>query len=113
MANSTTFGFLKAWAKEPKDQQGFKSYTDEFVVPDGILMSGKIDIKPSMVEALIEYLQDPTNADQYGHHLDFALFYSSDQPVTIQGKMTTPYKAGDNGKGTQSTPASTRARRTI
>jgi hypothetical protein len=113
MANSTTFGFVKAWAKEPKDESGFKTYADEYVVPDGILMSGKIDIKPDMVDALIEYLQDPTNADQYGHHLDFALFYSSDKSVAIQGKMTTPYKAGDNVKGTQSAPASTRARRTV
>lgn len=107
---ATTFGYMKAWAKEPKEEAGLKTYMEEYDVPKGILLSGGIDIRPDMAQALIAYLQDPANCGQYGIKLDFALFYDDVNSVAIGGKLTSPYVKG----GSQDTaPASTRARRKV
>jgi hypothetical protein len=107
---STTFGFMKAWTKEPKEEAGLKTYMAEYAVPKGILLSGGIDIKPDMAQALIEYLQDPANCGQYGIKLDFALFYDEANSVAISGKLTSPYVKGESQ---DTSPASTRARRKV
>ena len=91
---STTFGYLNAWAKN-----GLKTIIEEeFQLADEIVLSGSINIKPDMAQALIEYLSDPTNADQYGTKLDFALFYKEEGKVKISGKITTPYRKDTDAK---------------
>lgn len=108
---TTTFGYVKAWAKEPKDESGLKTLLDEYSIPSGIMMSGSVDLKPDMAQALIEYLQDPANCGEYGIKLDIALFYDESKTVAIGGKLTEPYKKG--GSSTAKAPASSRARRTV
>lgn len=104
MSESITFGYINAWAKG-----GLKSTIEEEVqLPDGIMLSGSINVPPAMAQQLIEYLSNPANADQYGTKLDLALFYKEDGKVQIGGKLTTPYK-----KGTTSTSTTTKARRTL
>ena len=110
---TTTFGYVKAWAKEPKDESGLKTLLNEYSIPAGIMMSGSIDIKPDMAQALIEYLQDPANCGEYGIKLDFALFYDESKSVAIGGKLTEPYKKGDGSDGTAKVSALSRARRTV
>jgi hypothetical protein len=107
----TTFGFVNCWAKEPKDTNGLKTLIEkEFQLPDGLLLSGQVSIKPEQLEVLIEYLSDPANCGQYGVSLDLALFYNESAKVKISGKLNTPYKKGDAGTTTSTT---SKARRTV
>lgn len=97
---TTTFGYASVWSKEPKDSKGLKTLLEEYSLPAGLCLSGKIKIKPDMAQELIEYLQDPANCGQYGIELDIAFFYDEEKPVAISGKLTTPYKKSDNTQST-------------
>lgn len=104
-SNSQTFGYMKAWAKGFLDRM-LKEYE-----ADGILLSGKVQLKETQVDELIRYLQDPANMGQYGVDLDFALFYKEEDKVQISGKLSTPYvKDGNTNANTNTT---TRAKRTM
>ena len=103
---STTFGYMKAWPKG-----SIKTLLEEYVVDDGILMSGKVQLKQLQVDELIAYLQDSANMGQYGLELDFALFFKESEKVQISGKLTTPYKK--EGDSTNATTTTTRAKRTM
>ena len=104
-SNSQTFGYMKAWAKGFLDRM-LKEYE-----ADGILLSGKVQLKQTQVDELIAYLQDENNMGQYGLDLDFALFYKEDDKVQISGKLTTPYKKDDTSNA--NTTTTTRAKRTM
>jgi len=100
-----TFGYMKGWAKK-----SLESIFAQFEIDNGLIMSGKVQLKQEQATQLIEYLSDPTNADQYGYNLDFALFFDGDKPVNISGKITTPYKKDE---APNTTRASSSAKRKI
>lgn len=102
---STTFGYMKAWAKCT-----LARLTQEFEM-DGIMLSGKVQLKQPQVDGLIAYLQDSANMGQYGLELDFALFYKEEDTVQISGRLTTPYKK--EGDSSNATTTTTRAKRTM
>ena len=103
-SNSTVFGYMKAWAKGTLAQ-----LTNEFEM-DGILLSGKVQLKEGQAADLVAYLSDPNNMGQYGVDLDFALFFKDSDKVQITGKLTTPYKKEGESNDTTTT---TRAKRTM
>lgn len=105
---ATTFGYISAWSKEPKDSKGLKTLLDEYAIPNGLMISGKMKFTPTQAQQLIEYLSNPANCGQYGIEVDFALFYDESKPVNISGKITTPYV-----KHTESTPTKLQSRRSI
>lgn len=104
-SNSQTFGYMKAWAKGT-----LARITQEYEM-DGILLSGKVQLKETQVDELITYLQDPMNMGQYGVDLDFALFFRDADKVQISGKLTTPYVK--DGNSNAATTTTTRAKRTM
>lgn len=109
--SQTTFAFVNCWAKEPKDLNGLKTLVEkEFQLPDGLMLSGKVSLKPDQAQLLIEYLSDPANCGQYGIELDLALFYKEEGKVKISGKLNSPYVK--DATATNNNPAS-KARRTV
>lgn len=105
MTTTTTFGYMKGWAKK-----SLESIFAQFEIDNGLIMSGKLQLKQEQATQLIEYLSDPNNAGQYGYNLDFALFYNGAETVNISGKITTPYQK-DNASTTSR--ASSSAKRKI
>jgi hypothetical protein len=105
MSAQETFGYISAWSKGT-----LGTLLEEYEIDNGIMMSGKIKVKPDQGQQLIEYLSNPGNYDAYGAVLDFALFYDEDKPVNISGSVKTPY-VKESGTSTKS--ATSRAKRQI
>lgn len=103
---TTTFGYIKAWAKNT-----LKTFTEEYEFDSGIMMSGNVQLNEPQTQELINYLSDPANHTQYGVKLDFALFYDESKSVAIGGKITTPYVKGEGDSS--STKASSKAKRKV
>jgi hypothetical protein len=102
---TTTFGYIKAWAKNT-----LKTFTEEYEFDSGIMMSGNVQLNAAQSQELIEYLSDPANHTQYGVKLDFVLFYDESKSVAIGGKITTPYVKGE---GESTAKASYKAKRKV
>jgi hypothetical protein len=108
-----TFGYANCWAREPGNTTGLKTLIEkEFQLPDGLMLSGKVSLKPEQAQSLIEYLSNPDNCGQYGIELDLALFYNETSKVKVSGKLTSPYKKDQQQQTTTSTTTA-KARRTV
>jgi hypothetical protein len=105
----TTFGYVNVWAKG-----AFADDVSEYGMHEGLLLSGNVSIKKEQADALIAYLQDDSNYNEYGAKLDIAVFYDEEKKVAFSGSIKTPYVKGNNaGDSQRREPASARAKRQL